>query len=173
MKEQWKDIYGFEGIYQISNCGNVKNVKRNKNIALTYCKRTGYIYANLYNNYKRKNATVHRLIATAFIPNPNNFPEINHIDGNKTNNSIENLEWCTRSHNMKHAVANGLHMKVIPHDLRKTVVAMNADGSLIGTYNGLKAAADEFGISTQAISSYCKGNRKNKHGYKFEYQKEG
>lgn len=124
--EIWKDIEEYEGLYQVSNLGNVKsldtiiNCKGAKNID-THIRKgrllkqnkttTGYYYVNLSKNAKAKPLIVHRLVAKAFIPNINNYPIINHIDGNKLNNNVENLEWCDYSHNIKEAYRIGLREK--------------------------------------------------------------
>lgn len=102
--EQWKDIPGFENKYQISNTGAVKSSCRNKEIIMSPALNTfGYPKVGLYKDSKYTSATVHRLVAEAFIDNPDNKPQINHIDGNKANNNVSNLEWCTNSENMQHA----------------------------------------------------------------------
>jgi len=105
--EEWKDIKGYEGLYQISNLGRVKNIKTNY-IRKSIITKLGYYQVKLLN----KMYLIHRLVAQAFIDNPNNYPEINHSDGNKANNKIENLIWCTRSQNVKHSFDNGLKISV-------------------------------------------------------------
>lgn len=126
IEEVWKDVVGFNGIYQVSNLGNVKSItrilktKRNR-WGQADVKRTikgrflpvfdnghGYklVVLSLGNN-KTKKYYIHRLVATAFIPNPSNLPEVNHIDLNKSNNCVENLEWCCRKYNIQHAIKNG------------------------------------------------------------------
>ena len=107
--EIWKPLSGFEGRYEISNLGNIKNVKRNS-IVKTHIDAHGYQSCTLRYVGDKKSHTIkiHRAIALAFIPNPNDYPIINHKDGNKLNNSIDNLEWCTYQHNIKHSFDNGL-----------------------------------------------------------------
>ena len=118
MQEIWKDIEGYEGLYQVSNLGKIKSIQylnrvnnksypRNKILKIIINEK-GYLKVDLYKLKKKKRFRIHRLIAQAFIPNPNNFPEINHINGNKQDNSINNLEWCTHSYNMKEAYKLGL-----------------------------------------------------------------
>lgn len=125
MIEIWKDIKDFEGIYQVSTFGRIKRLSRktinegllgkNKELQLkekilkpsTITK--GYKGITLTKDKKRYPKKVHRLVAEAFIPNPNNKPQINHIDCNKSNNNVNNLEWCTNSENQKHAFKNGLN----------------------------------------------------------------
>lgn len=111
MEEIWKDIPGFEGFYQVSNLGRVKSIDRRvksgkENGRISYGKikqpcinNKGYFMHKLYRNCKQYNFLLHRLLAQAFIPNPNNYPEIDHIDGNPQNNNLENLRWVTHKEN--------------------------------------------------------------------------
>ena len=109
MQELFLDIEGYEGLYQISNLGNVKSFKSvSKNKILKPVLRKGYATVILRKNKVNKLHSIHRLIATAFIPNPDNLPQVNHIDGNKSNNNVDNLEWCTHLENMRHAFKTGL-----------------------------------------------------------------
>lgn len=120
MNEEWKDIKGYEGLYQVSSLGRVKNLERyvraknnslrkNKEKILSFfINKNGYQEATLSKNSKKRLHRVNRLVAEAFIPNPENKPQVNHKDGNKLNNRVNNLEWCTRSENMIHAWKNGL-----------------------------------------------------------------
>ena len=113
MKEIWKDIKDFEGLYQISNLGRIKSLLDNKGkkreiIRKPRKAKNGYLYLNLWNNGKYKTVKIHRLVAEYFIDNVNELPVVNHIDGNKLNNSANNLEWCTYKQNTIHAYKNGL-----------------------------------------------------------------
>ena len=111
MIEEWRDIKGYEGKYQISNLGRIKSLKnckgnyREKILDIKPDNR-GYIRAFLYKNGKCKPYQVHRLVALHFIPNPNNYPIINHKDEDKTNNNVENLEWCTYQYNNNYGTRN-------------------------------------------------------------------
>jgi hypothetical protein len=114
--ETWKDIKGYEGIYQISNLGRVKrisnihwcNLKYRDNYYLKPLDNgKGYLRIKLTVKSKSRRVMLHRLIAEAFIENPNNYPFVNHIDGNKKNNNLNNLEWCTQSQNCLHSVKMG------------------------------------------------------------------
>ena len=115
--EEWKDIKEFTGYYQVSNCGRVRSVDRyvpdnhnSKRIAKgmilkPYKTTKGYLKVTLYKDSKKvyKKCRVHRLVAEAFLDNTDNLPQVNHIDGNKENNNVKNLEWCTQEYNLKHA----------------------------------------------------------------------
>jgi len=104
--EKFKDIEGYEGLYRISSWGRVYNIKREKFVSPEMTKK-GYLRVDLYNSKgERKHFKIHRLVADAFIPNENNKPQVNHLDGNKQNNSITNLEWCTNAENCEHAKLN-------------------------------------------------------------------
>lgn len=120
MQEIWKDIPNYEGLYQASNLGRIKGLRRYKQnhsklqiveekIINQYVnKHNGYVYSMLYKDGTEKNCRVHKLIAQTFIPNPENKKTINHIDGNKMNNRVDNLEWATNKENIIHAIETGL-----------------------------------------------------------------
>ena len=102
MVEMWKPIKGYENIYEVSNFGNVKNIKTN--YLLKPIDSHGYKYVHLCDNFhKRTNKALHRLVAMAFLPNKYNLTEINHKDGNKSNNKLYNLEWCSHQQNITHS----------------------------------------------------------------------
>ena len=107
MLEQWKT---FAHTYQISNYGRVRNIATDR-ILIPRIKDTGYyqITLSLGGRSKKHTFKIHRLVAEQFIPNPDNLPQVNHIDGNKLNNCVDNLEWCNQSHNIQHAMALGLY----------------------------------------------------------------
>lgn len=111
--EIWKDIKGYEGLYQVSNYGRVKSLKGTGNgirkkddiIILSFRNSNGYNRVHLMKNGKEQNIYVHRLVAEAFIPNPNNYPIVNHKDEDKSNNNVNNLEWCTHKYNVNYGTA--------------------------------------------------------------------
>lgn len=180
-KEIWKDIDGYNGDYQISNFGNVKSLKNNKEKLIkpffTKSNKEGYLIVNLCKNNKRKINLVHRLVAEAFIPNPNNFPMINHKDENKLNNHVNNLEWCNSKYNnnygtLRERMKEKLSYKVAKYDL---------NGNLIKIYNSAHEAAKENNIDQGGISLCCrkiavkKDGKIQRHltykGFKWEYLK--
>lgn len=109
MKEQWKDISGFEGLYQVSSLGNIKSFHWGKSKKRKLTKNiVGYLHTNLRKNNKQKFYYIHRLVAQNFIPKPLGNLQINHINGIKADNRVKNLEWCTPKENMHHAYSNNL-----------------------------------------------------------------
>lgn len=100
--EEWKDIPGYEGHYQVSNCGNVRSVKKEPVILKGDYQPNGYKRVYLWMDGGKKNLLVHRLVAIAFLPNPNDYIDINHIDEDKTNNCVDNLQWCSHLYNMNY-----------------------------------------------------------------------
>lgn len=112
MSEIWLNIDGYNGIYQVSNAGQVRSIYNGKiKLLKPYHKHKVYMTVNLWKDRGYKTYTIHRLVAISFIPNPNNHPVVNHIDGNKINNHVSNLEWCTHGDNLTHAYKNNLKPK--------------------------------------------------------------
>ena len=107
MIEEWKDVPNYEGLYEISDLGNVKSTYSNQ-LLKPSADKYGYVRFSATKNKKQKTLRIHRLVAELFIPNPNNLPQVNHLDGNKLNCAKSNLEWSTDSGNKLHAYANGL-----------------------------------------------------------------
>lgn len=139
MEEIWKDIRGYEGLYQVSNLGRIKSLNYNNTKQEKILKgsqdKSGYRLAGLCKDGKVSAKRIHRLVAEAFIPKLENKTEVNHIDGNKKNNCINNLEWCDRKENMKHAAKNGLSgfkngkdninaKEILQYDLKENFIKM-------------------------------------------------
>lgn len=113
MTEELKVIDGYEGLYSASKSGKIFSHKSNKFLSQgNPNSRWGYTYVHLIKDGNQKSCSVHRLIAKTFIPNPNNLPCVNHIDGNKNNNCVDNLEWCTQKENVAHCIASGKFSKM-------------------------------------------------------------
>ena len=158
MEENWKDIPGYEGKYQISNFGRVKSLLfiNNKYVIprekiMNYTIRSGYQVLVLRKNGKRESRQVHRLVAEAFIPNPNNLPIVNHKDFNRENNFVENLEWCTQKENVNWSVenmkkrrnktcSNTGHRYIHHRRTGKGTFQVTVDGKYIGDYMRLEDA---------------------------------
>lgn len=171
MKEIWKDIKDYEGLYQVSNLGNVKSLDRYVNYKIKDTKRKllgkskklslnekGYLKVTLHKNCKGKTREVQRLVAETFIPNPENKPQVNHIDGNKTNNYVTNLEWVTESENMVHA------FNILERGLRE-VKQYDLKGNYISTYKSVKEAGEKNNIARCGISNVLHGKRNKAGGY--------
>lgn len=115
MTEIWKDIAGYEGLYQVSNLGRVKSLPkqygfsyRPEKILAEVVDSHGYVVFNLRKDGRKKQVYLHRVVASTFIDNPFNYPQVNHLNGDKKDNRVENLEWCTAKQNVQHAYNNGL-----------------------------------------------------------------
>lgn len=180
MKEIWKDIKGYEGFYQVSNMGRVKGIEREvysghnysvlriekEKIYKGYKVKNGYIYQTLLKNGKRKTFKLHRLVAETFIPNPDNKPQVNHIDGDKENNKVSNLEWVTRKENLNHAYKTGLS-KICP------VLQYDLEGNYLREFKSIDEATRYMGKKYHGnIMMCCQSNNKRKtaYGYIWKYK---
>ena len=178
MQEIWKDIHNYEGLYQISNYGSVKSLERKvKNTKSSYrivkekilsCGKSsnGYYYIILYKNQNKKIYRIHRLVAEAFIPNPNNYSEVNHKDENKENNNVNNLEWCNHIYNINYGTS--IKRKAEKH--QRQVIQYTKNNEIIKEYNSLKEASDKIGIDSSSIIRCCKRKQKTCGGYIWKYK---
>jgi hypothetical protein len=191
--EVWQKAIGFEDWYMISNYGRLKRVARKftrvrNGLLLNECielpeaiviSSTNYKgYVRNYIKYKdsKKPVTLHRMVAKAFIPNPNNYEQINHINGIKTDNRVENLEWCNQSHNQKHrythlgAKASGVFLEKCIEGKMVKVVRICTQTNNIEIYNGVSEAAKQNpGVHHPNISKVCLGKRPKCGGFKWMY----
>lgn len=167
MKEIWKKIEGFDN-YLISNYGNVKNKKTDRILKKTTSKY-GYIQYCLRQNGKAFTKTEHRLVAQAFIPNPKNFPQINHKDENKKNNNVNNLEWCSNIYNSRYGTRGKRISKNLSIVLKKPIKQIK-NGKIIKIWNSAKEVEEETNIKRSNICNCLKGRRKQAGGYFWEYE---
>lgn len=187
MSEEWRAVPGYEGLYEVSNCGRVRSLDR----VISYVNKCGYVSKRLYKgeikeqylsagyhcvrlhkNGVGKHVRVHRIIAMAFIPNPHNYPCINHKDEDPTNNSISNLEWCTQSYNIGYGTCPKRIYESGGGTRRKVVEQRSLDGELVKTYESVAAAAKAIGLKAQTISACCNKRKKHKTagGFKWNYK---
>lgn len=177
-EEIWKDIKGYEGIYQVSNKGRVKSLERDiicKNGVKRHYKERimkgsldmdGYLYVGLGNNKgERKFLWIHRIVATTFIPNLDNKPQVNHKDEVKTNNFVENLEWMTCKENVNY----GTHNERMAKALSKSVAQYTRDGELVKVWQSTNEAGRQLGIGQSNISAVARGKRKTCGGFVWKY----
>lgn len=171
MKEIFKDIKGYEGLYQVSNLGRVKSLNYNhskKEKILKNSQCGDYYTVQLYKNGKGKTRLVHCLVAETFIPNPNNYPCVNHKkELEKGNNSIENLEWCTYKYNNNY----GTHKQRVGRSHWKKVIQYDLQGNVIKEWESLISIENELNFNHRNISACCnhKYGRPTAYGYKWEY----
>lgn len=182
IKEVWKDIDGYDGFYQISNMGKVKSIgkKANKILILKEQKKRGYCVVNLYNEFGMKSKTVHRLVAKAFLPNEDNKPHVNHIDYNRANNKLDNLEWNTVKENVRHSYKNTIGnslkqiMAINSKGLnKKSVFMMDLNGNVLREFLSMsEASINMCGKVTATIGNHIanKNIRKSAYGYTWAYK---
>lgn len=183
MQEIWKDIYfkdknvvyDYRGRYKISNLGRIKSFPRQGQSHIRYLKlindTKNYLQVSLSKNNIHKWFKIHRLVAIMFIPNPENKTQVNHIDGNKQNNCVDNLEWCTNGENQIHAIRIGLKQLQIgsKNPKAKMIDQYDLNNNFIKTWGCMKDIYDELHIHRNYIRLCCIGKQKQTHGYIFKY----
>ena len=178
MQEIWKPIEGYDGQYEASNTGYIKSIERDvlrkdgqkyhrkERILKTWVDRGGYLQVSLYDKKrKKKTCKVHRLIGSTFLRTVEGKDEINHIDEDKTNNAVWNLEWCTRKENNNHGTRNERVGKA--HS--KPVAQYTKDGELVKTWASTMEVERELGFSNSGVSRVARGKRKTMYGYIWKY----
>lgn len=187
MEEIWKGIPGYEEKYQASNLGRIRSTiswngryyYKKERILVPQKNCWGRLQIDLSKNGKVKKYSVHRLVAQTFIPNPENKPEINHIDGNKLNNNIENLEWVTSKENVLHAYRTGLrkssqknveHARRMGQSMKKAILQYDLNNNFLKEWNSITEASKALKINHGSICSCCKGRYKQIKGYIFKYK---
>lgn len=168
MEEIWKDIKGYEGLYQVSNYGRVKSLNYNhtgkEGILSPSTDKDGYMHLILYKNGERETKKVHRLVAEAFMLNIDNLPDINHKDENPSNNHIDNLEWCTKEYNNNYGTHNEKLSKSLKGkyagdknpSARKVICITTGE-----IFNTMKDAEEKYKVSYHSISKCCRGKQKS------------
>lgn len=179
--EIWKDVVGYETLYQVSNLGRVKSLDmklpykrhgiatfriRKGKILTPAIMKNGYLRVEMSKNGIHRLNLVHRLVAQAFIPNTNNHKEVNHINCNKSDNRIENLEWVSPLQNKIHAFENKLYK------IEKPILQIK-NGIVIKEWKSAMQVYKELGYSAQNIGKVALGKRKNAYGYQWKYKEKG
>lgn len=172
MDEIWKAVPGYEGLYEVSDLGRVRSLPRKTRngrfrvgkILRLSVNSSGYPMVSLSKDNRHKNVHVHRLVAEAFIPNQYNLPQVNHIDEDKTNNRVENLEWCSSYYNMNYGDRN----RKSSESLSKQVGQYNLEGELIRVWSST-VEAGRSGFVQQTISQCCRGIHKTHKGFIWRY----
>lgn len=172
MKEIWKNVVGYEN-YKVSNFGRIKSLNYNKTKYAKILKpdiRRGYLSVTLYKNRVRNRFQVHRLVAINFLPNVYNLPCVNHIDGNKQNNRIDNLEWCTYKQNINHAIKTNLRsFNMGGNPNAKKINQYDMQGEFIKQWDCMKEITNKLKISKYKIYNCCIGKSKTANGYIWKY----
>lgn len=184
--EIWKPIEGYEGLYEVSNLGNVRSLGNGKTwkeprIRKTNICNNGYHSVSLYKNGKEKRFLVHRLVAESFILNPDNLPQVNHKDEDKTNNCADNLEWCSAEYNINYGTHNERMVEhlYIPmlgkfgklHPNSKPIYQFSLEGNLIKMFESTREVERELGYRNSNISACARGKSKTAYGYIWKYKR--
>lgn len=175
--EEWRDIPGYEGRYQVSDMGRVKSLARvvdrgrwgevdvPERVIKPVRINTGYLSVHLYLTGKYKTLLLHRLVADTFLPNPDGLPEVNHLNGVRTDNRVENLEWCTREENLRHCYYT---LNVDSDKPKRPVICLDT-----GTrYRSVSEAARKNGVLPSGVTQTCRGQLRQTGGLRFAYAEE-
>ena len=171
MTEIWRPVVGYEGKYEVSNYGHVRSLFKNRGkIRKSVINKSGYCVVGLYSDGREVKHFVHRLVATAFIENPHDYPEVNHKDEDKSNNHVENLEWCNHKYNMDYK--KNLHPKFMlckePKKRIREVNQYTKDGQFIRKWSCVMEIEREMGLNADSIWSCCNRGHSSQ-GYRWEF----
>ena len=177
-KEVWKDIPGYEGLYQVSDYGRVISLSYNKtgrkSLRTLRLDKAGYIVVTLHKSGVSRTMKVHRLVAIAFIPNPLHLPQVNHRDENKANNHVDNLEWCTSSYNNSYGnrprKVLDAYKKRNRSIAERPVIMIDNDGTIIAEYHSISEAARNVGVRRESLRDAVLGRSKTCIGYFWKYK---
>ena len=174
--EQWKPVPGYEGIYEVSNLGRVRSLGRIKSNGrrvsggmkrINQHPQTGYMFVNLCKDGEKRTNLIHRIVALAFLPNPNNYPCINHKDENRANNNVDNLEWCTYKHNNDYGTRRAKVLEYWKPKMRR-VAQWDMQGNLIKVFPSVNQAARDTGMTRAEIHRRLRGEVADKQ-FKYNY----
>lgn len=160
MIEKWREVPGYEGLYEVSDLGRIR--RNGKLLKPDNHNTRGYLQVALSKNGTVRRVYIHRLVASAFINNPNNYPQINHRDEDKTNNAVSNLEWCDSKYNINYGTRN--------EKVSKPVLQYDRLGNFIREWPSASKVEEEIGIIQQNISSCCLGHRNSAGGFVWRYK---
>ena len=184
IKEEWRPVKGYEGLYEVSNLGRVKTLQRvyhcgnhhsyrmvDEHIMKPVKIKGGYLRIALSNGCKRSSHLIHRLVAEAFIQNPDNLPTINHKDCNPSNNFVDNLEWCSQQYNNRYGDRiEKVRKKTLNHPKRsKIVLQFNLEGEYINKFLSANEVQRQLGYLQSNISGCCLGKKKTAYGFIWKY----
>ena len=190
--EEWRPVIGYEGLYEVSNLGKIKSLNYNhtkqEKILRQVKMKNGYLYVNLYKNAKMKLCRIHKLVANAFLENPNNYTCVNHKDEDKTNNCVDNLEWCDHKYNVN--FGTGIKRRVTNTDYKartnkidykaisekqindpnksKKVYQYDKQGNLIKIWESANECKRN-GFNQGHVSACCRNESKSHKGFKWSY----
>ena len=174
MEEIWKDIEGYEGLYQVSNLGRVKSLKyrqsNNENILKPQVDGGGYLMVHLWKDKKPKAMKVHRLVAQAFIPNPDSLPEVNHKSEVKTENTVDEIEWCNHKYNCNYGSRNIRSGEKRKNNGGFVVIQFTNKGDYVNEYNSAREASRETGVLHSGICRCCQGKIQSAGGFIWKYK---
>lgn len=172
----WKDVPGYEGLYKVSDRGEIRSECGlwGAHYIDGFSQKNGYMKVALYKNKKKKTFQIHRVVASAFLENPYKKEQVNHKDGNKKNNCVTNLEWCTQSENQIHAFKMGLNRgrKGEENVRSRSIIQYDKNMNKIAEWGCMSTAQEKLGINVSNICNCCKGKIKSIGGFVFKYKEE-